>query len=167
MTESRLLIDVSEKVPEVAWTNHFVYQDARGSFAEAFRTSEAREVRGFHVAQVNVANNLSGVLRGMHVHRHQFDYWYVASGFVQAAVHKGDAWETRILSPGHGVVIPPTTYHGFLSLTTSVVLEGVSREYDLLEPDEDGYYPYSGPVIWSLPEKDTILSLRDKGAKLW
>jgi dTDP-4-dehydrorhamnose 3,5-epimerase-like enzyme len=144
-----------------------VYQDERGSFAEAFRTSESREVRGFRISQVNAANNLPGVLRGMHLHRHQFDYWYVASGFVQAAVHKGYAWETRILSPGHGVVIPPTTYHGFLSLTNSVILEGVSREYDLTDPDEDGYYPYSGPVQWALPEKDTILSMRDKGARPW
>ena len=161
---SDLLIDVSETVPEVVWTIHKVNGDLRGSLTEAFRTSDSREIRGFHLAQVNVSVNGPRVLRGMHMHRHQFDYWYVADGFMQVAVSKGETQDMRILSPGHGVIIPPTTFHGFLTFTDSILIYGVSREFDHDEPDEHGYHPYKGSLEWALSMDSVTLSGRDATA---
>ena len=161
----RLLVDVSKIIPDVVWTIHRVNRDERGSLTEAFRTSEAREVRGFHIEQVNVSVNEARVMRGMHVHQHQFDYWYVADGFMQVAVSKGKANETRILSPGHGVIIPPETHHGFLTLTPAILIYGVSREFDEGMPDEDGYHPYSGTIKWLLERDSVTISHRDLTAE--
>jgi dTDP-4-dehydrorhamnose 3,5-epimerase-like enzyme len=161
---SDLLIDVSKTVPEVVWTIHRVNGDARGSLTEAFRTSDARELRGFHVAQVNISVNDARVIRGMHMHRHQFDYWYVADGFMQVCVSKGAEHDSRILSPGHGVIIPPTTYHGFLTFTPAILVYGVSREFDHDDPDEHGYHPYTGDLSWALPLESVTISGRDETA---
>ena len=161
---SDLLIDVSKFVPEVVWTIHKVNGDARGSLTEAFRMSDARELRGFHVAQVNISVNEARVIRGMHMHRHQFDYWYVADGFMQVCVSKGTEQDSRILSPGHGVIIPPTTYHGFLTFTPATLVYGVSREFNHADPDEHGYHPYKGDLTWALPLESVTISGRDATA---
>jgi len=160
----RLLIDPSTKVPDVVWTIHRVNMDSRGSLTEAFRVSEARELKGFHIEQVNISVNDERVIRGMHVHEHQFDYWYIAQGFLQVAVSKNAQVETRILAPGHGVVIPPRTFHGFLSLTKAILIYGVSREFDEDNPDERGYEPTSGPVQWLLDPDAVTISDRDRTA---
>ena len=99
------------------------------------------------------------------MHRHQFDYWYVASGFMQVAVSdKSGEHDMRILSPGHGVIIPPTTYHGFLTFTPAILIYGVSREFNHDEPDEFGYHPYKGGLPWSLSQDSVTLSGRDATA---
>ena len=160
MTE--LLSDPSKEVSGVVWTIHQVNEDARGSLTEAFRTSEARRLAGFHIEQVNISVNRPRVLRGMHMHYHQFDYWYVAEGFMQVAVSSGDDWESRILSPGHGVVIPPRTFHGFLTFTQAILIYGVSKEFDRETPDEQGYQPFTGPVKWVLEPGVVTISRRDR-----
>lgn len=164
MSDSDLLIDVSETVPEVVWTIHKVNGDARGSLTEAFRTSDARELRGFHVAQVNISVNDARVIRGMHMHLHQFDYWYVADGFMQVMVLKDGEHDSRILSPGHGVIIPPTTYHGFLTFTPAILIYGVSREFNHDDPDELGCHPFKAGLPWTLKQDSVTLSLRDETA---
>lgn len=160
----RLLLDVSTEIPDVVWTAHRVNSDERGSLTEAFRVSESREIRGFHIAQVNVSVNAARTLRGMHWHEAQFDYWYIADGFMQVAVAEKGQWESRILSPGHGAIIPPGISHGFLALTPSTLIYGVSQEFDEEQPDEQGWHPYSGYVEWALPYESVTLSGRDERA---
>src|SRR5205823_4132565 len=63
------------------------FADQRGSFRELWRASRqpplTRELAGLPDArfvQANLSTSAPGVLRGLHYHRRQLDYWVVASG---------------------------------------------------------------------------------------
>ena len=49
--------------------------DSRGSFRELWRAGT-----GSPYVQANLSSSAAGVLRGLHLHRRQVDYWVVASG---------------------------------------------------------------------------------------
>jgi dTDP-4-dehydrorhamnose 3,5-epimerase len=87
-----------------------------------------------------LSTSAAGVLRGLHLHRRQLDYWVVASGraFValvdvrplldgSAAV---PAVETRELRPDDWVVIPEGVAHGFLALEPLELVYLVTNQYD-------------------------------------
>ena len=54
------------------------HPDERGSFTEVYRRAWIPEMR--EMLQGNLSLSHAGVLRGMHFHRKQADYWVVASG---------------------------------------------------------------------------------------
>jgi len=56
-----------------------VYGDLRGRFCEIFRSSSMAET----FVQCNHSRSATGVLRGLHYHRHQADLWYVPGGRAQ------------------------------------------------------------------------------------
>lgn len=154
-------------VPGVVWWVHDVNSDDRGSFTEAFRVSA---VPG--LAQVNVSVSLPGVLRGMHWHEHQWDYWFVASGSAQVqVVGPGGGADSLLLTRSMGVSIPPMVAHGFLALQSLVLVYGVTAEYNHEAPDEYGYHPWSGPALFNytlLPDgADVVMSDRDANAPHW
>jgi dTDP-4-dehydrorhamnose 3,5-epimerase len=61
------------------------YTDDRGRFMETFR-KEWFPQREWSNVQSNRSDSKSGVLRGLHYHHHQVDYWYVVSGKIRAAL---------------------------------------------------------------------------------
>lgn len=126
--------------------------------------------------QANLSTSSSGVLRGLHFHRRQLDYWTVASGraFV-ALVDLRPMWrgrggspivETRELVADEWVVIPSGVAHGFLALGPLELLYLVTNEYD--GSDELGFawddptaaVPW--PPVPDTPDGHPILSERDR-----
>ena len=163
--------------------------DERGSFRELWRSSafgpldpaatgETDDVRGGReprFVQANVSVSAPGVLRGLHCHRRQLDYWVVLSGraFVAlvdvrpAVARSGPPHvETRELAPDDWVVIPAGVAHGFLALERLEVLYLVTNEYD--GSDELGFAwddPAVGvpwPTLATTADGRPILSERDR-----
>lgn len=161
------------------------HADRRGAFREVWRASAfptlTREETGAPAAteprfiQANLSSSATGVLRGLHYHRRQLDYWIVLSGraFVAlvdvrpVAEGRGAAdVETRELAPDDWVVIPTGVAHGFLALEPLELLYLVTNEYD--GSDELGFAwddPAVGvpwPVVPGTPDGRPILSDRDQ-----
>ena len=60
------------------------FDDSRGSFAEAFRASWLGHP--LPMVQWNVSRSMAGVLRGLHVHQRQTDYWHLVTGSAVAGL---------------------------------------------------------------------------------
>jgi dTDP-4-dehydrorhamnose 3,5-epimerase len=98
-------------------------------------------------AQANLSNSAPGVLRGLHFHRRQLDYWVVADGRAWVALvdarplldGSGDRpiVETRELAADATVTIPAGVAHGFLALERLSLVYLVTAEYDAT--DELGF----------------------------
>jgi dTDP-4-dehydrorhamnose 3,5-epimerase len=155
------------------------HADERGAFRELWRASAFTSEAGTFV-QANLSTSAPGVLRGLHYHRRQLDYWVVASGRafvalvdVRPAVD-GTAGkplvETRELEADDWVVIPAGVAHGFLALEPLEVLYLVTNEYD--GTDELGFAwddPAVGvawPRLAVTPDGRPILSDRDRSNPL-
>src|SRR5687767_9202952 len=76
------------------------HPDLRGSFAEAYRRSWLPEMR--EMVQANLSLSRAGVLRGLHYHRRQADYWILVDGTYHVGL-----FDLRRGSPteGKGVLI--------------------------------------------------------------
>jgi dTDP-4-dehydrorhamnose 3,5-epimerase len=165
------------------------HADPRGSFREVWRasafgaldpretgpTADVRAGGPPRFVQVNLSSSAQGVLRGLHCHRHQLDYWVVVGGSAFVALvdvrgalagGAGPAVETRIMTTDDWVVIPAGVAHGFLALEPLELLYLVTDEYD--GSDELGF-AWDDPqaaVPWptGLPTPDgrPILSDRDR-----
>jgi dTDP-4-dehydrorhamnose 3,5-epimerase len=161
------------------------FGDQRGSFRELWRSSRqppltsdetgAPPDRQASFVQANLSTSAAGVLRGLHYHRRQLDYWVVASGRAFVALVDvrpvvagvGPArGETRTLSADETVVIPTGVAHGFLALEPLELLYLVTNEYD--GSDELGFAwddPAVGvpwPVLDVTLDGRPILSDRDR-----
>jgi len=127
------------------------FQDDRGRFVETFRKSWFPE-RTWEHFQSNRSDSRGGVLRGLHYHFRQIDYWCLTRGrvrvgladlrrgaptFGQSAVIDLDADDPR------GVFIPSGVAHGFYALTDATLTYIVDNYYD--NSDELG-------VAWDDPE---------------
>ena len=173
-------------LPGVRYGTVARHGDERGSFRELWRASafpamtigETGAPPGTdpRFVQVNLSTSAAGVLRGLHCHRHQLDYWVVASGraFVAlvdlrpmvAAGADRPIIETRELAADDWVVIPTRVAHGFLALEPLELLYLVTNEYD--GSDELGF-AWDDPtaaVPWPqlpvTPDGRPILSGRDQ-----
>jgi len=162
------------------------HADSRGSFRELWRESSfpalTLEETGApagsepRFVQANLSTSVAGVLRGLHYHRRQLDYWTVASGRALVAlvdvrpVAAGTAErapvETHALAADEWVVIPAGVAHGFLALEPLELLYLVTNEFD--NSDELGFAwddPAVGvpwPRIDQTPDGRPILSDRDQ-----
>ena len=157
--------------------------DLRGSFAELWRATSFGEI-GIEAAglpdarfvQANLSTSAQGVLRGLHYHRRQLDYWTVVGGRalvalvdVRPVLADSEAQaivETRELGDGESVTIPTGVAHGFLALEPLSLLYLVTNEYD--GTDELGFAwdaPAVGipwPAVPGTPDGRPILSDRDR-----
>jgi dTDP-4-dehydrorhamnose 3,5-epimerase len=157
--------------------------DSRGSFAEIWRASVIGPISegdagrpDARFVQANLSRSAAGVLRGLHYHRHQVDYWTVLEGRalvaladVRPVLADGSARaivETRELEAMENVFIPSGVAHGFLALEPLALLYLVTNEYD--GSDELGFAwddPEVGvpwPTIADTPDGRPILSDRDR-----
>ena len=157
--------------------------DQRGSFAELWRESSFGELSerdaglpNARFVQANLSSSTQGVLRGLHYHRRQLDFWIVVSGRALVALVDvrpvlADSGahaivEMRELGAGGTVVIPTGVAHGFLALEPLQLLYLVTSEYD--GSDELGFAwddPAVGvewPKVPGTPDGRPILSDRDR-----
>lgn len=142
--------------------------DGRGSFTEAFRASWLPGARP--MVQTNVSTSEAGVLRGMHFHRRQADYWWVLDGEAFVALvdlragspTSGAVWWGTLSGPASvGVYVPPGVAHGFLAVTPTRLLYHVDAYFDG-GADEAGF-AWDDPdaaIPWPLASPPT-LSERD------
>jgi dTDP-4-dehydrorhamnose 3,5-epimerase len=170
-------------LPGVVYGRRSILADPRGSFMEVWRassfgelTEEATGLPGSRFVQANLSTSARGVLRGLHYHRRQLDYWTVVTGRalvalvdvrpVIADLEARAIVETRELSAGDSVTIPTGVAHGFLALEPLQLLYLVSNEYD--GSDELGFAwddPAVGvpwPPVPGTADGRPILSDRDR-----
>jgi dTDP-4-dehydrorhamnose 3,5-epimerase len=144
-----------------------VLGDNRGRFMETFRKEWFPE-RSWNVVQTNCSYSQANVLRGLHYHRRQVDYWFVPSGMIRVGMADlrrssptRNASQTVEIGADNplGIFIPVGVAHGFLALTQAALTYLVDSYYD--GSDEYG-------VAWNDPGldldwggTDPILSPRD------
>ena len=147
-------------------------EDSRGRFRETFR-KEWFPQRSWDIVQTNRSDSQPNVLRGLHYHHRQVDYWYVVNGKIRAGLAdlRPDsptyhATQTVELSAESnlGLFIPIGVAHGFVALEPSTLIYLVDNYYD--GDDEFG-------VAWNDPDlninwgvSNPILSPRDQNNPL-
>jgi dTDP-4-dehydrorhamnose 3,5-epimerase len=113
------------------------FADERGRFMETFR-KEWFPKRSWDIIQTNRSDSKAGVLRGLHYHFQQVDYWYVIAGKIRAGLY-----DLRSNSPTYGaaqaiemgeenqvgVFIPVGVAHGFVALTDVTLIYVVDNYY--------------------------------------
>lgn len=149
------------------------FEDDRGRFMETFRREWFPWIN-WERLQCNRSDSKAGVLRGLHFHFNQIDYWYVPRGLVRVgmvdlrpssptfmATHTMEIGEKHNL----GVFIPVGVAHGFYAVTDATLTYMVNNYYD--GADERG-------VAWNDPEigldwgvSSPLLSPRDQKNRFW
>lgn len=103
--------------------------------------------------QCNRSDSTAHVLRGLHYHRHQVDYWYCASGSIRVGLvdlrsNSQTYMATQTVEMGGeneiGLFIPCGVAHGFVTLTDATLTYIVDNYYNG-GADENG-------VAWNDPE---------------
>jgi dTDP-4-dehydrorhamnose 3,5-epimerase len=164
------------------------HEDGRGAFRELWResafgtldpadTGRTPDAIGGRprFVQANLSNSAAGVLRGLHYHRRQLDYWVVTTGRALVALvdvrplldgsGPRPIVETHELAADDWVVIPAGVAHGFLALDRLELLYLVTNEYDGSDElgfawdDPDVGVPW--PALSMTPDRRPILSERD------
>ncbi len=145
-----------------------IFADNRGLFMETFRTEWFPE-RSWNVLQGNRSMSEAGVLRGLHYHHHQVDYWQVVSGRIRVGLA-----DLRRTSPSYlatamleldassptGLFIPTGVAHGFLAQTSAILTYLVDNYYT--GSDELGV-AWNDPTLglaWQVEQP--VLSDRDR-----
>ncbi len=154
------------------------HEDDRGAFRELWRASAFGALGGGppRFVQANLSNSAAGVLRGLHYHRRQLDYWVVTTGAALVALvdvrplldgsGPRALVETHELLADEWVVIPAGVAHGFLALEALELLYLVTNEYDGSDElgfawdDPDVGVPWPG--LSMTPDGRPILSERDR-----
>ncbi|NJN81439.1 MAG: dTDP-4-keto-6-deoxy-D-glucose epimerase [Caldilineaceae bacterium] len=131
------LIDL-DKIADVKLAQLRVFSDERGRFTEFFR-KEWFPQRSWDRVQTNRSDSYASVLRGLHFHHHQVDYWCAVAGRLRVGLA-----DLRPDSPTFGAVaafeiggdsqtgvfIPTGVAHGFLALTDATLCYVVDNYYD-------------------------------------
>jgi dTDP-4-dehydrorhamnose 3,5-epimerase len=143
--------------------------DARGRFMETFR-KEWFPQRSWDIIQTNRSDSQAGVLRGLHYHFQQVDYWYVIAGKIRAGLYdlrpsSPTYGATQTIEMGEenqlGVFIPVGVAHGFVALTAVTLIYVVDNYYS--SNDEFGV-AWDDPALgiaWGVDSP--IVSARDAG----
>jgi dTDP-4-dehydrorhamnose 3,5-epimerase len=143
-------------------------EDDRGFLVELTSTTLGDDA---HPAQWNVLRSTANTLRGMHVHVRHTDWLTAVEGGVVVglvdlrsgttddaprATVRMDAALPQVLT------IPPGVLHGIYTPDGSVILNGLSHEFD---PADDLAVRFDDPAValdW--PVVDPVLSPRDRAA---
>jgi dTDP-4-dehydrorhamnose 3,5-epimerase len=154
-------ITESDVIAGVKFVGFHVWVDDRGRFLETFRKWE--------IVQTNCSYSKANVLRGLHYHRRQVDYWFVPQGTIRVALvdlrrssPTQSASQTLEIGEDNptGVFIPVGIAHGFVALTDATLTYLVDNFYD--GSDEHGV-AWNDPTLgidWGL--SDPVLSSRDR-----
>jgi dTDP-4-dehydrorhamnose 3,5-epimerase len=152
----------------VALVDLAVHADDRGSFVETFRQEWLADAGT--VAQTNLSRSVAGVVRGLHFHRRQSDYWCLLEGraFVALADLRrgsptfGEVRTMELEAPDamRGLYVPRGVAHGICAVTP------IALQYLVDEPfsgDDEFGVAWDDPdlaVPW--PVRDPIVSERDR-----
>lgn len=160
------MIDI-EGVQTVPLTAH---ADERGSLTEIYRATRLEPAGS--MVQANLSVSVSGVLRGLHFHRRQADYWVVVSGSAFVGLfdlRTGSPTEGRKaeLELGaepmrQGLYLPSGVAHGFLARSELTLLYLVDRPY---AGDDEFGLAWDDPdvgIAWPLDAAGPVLSERDR-----
>jgi dTDP-4-dehydrorhamnose 3,5-epimerase len=144
------------------------FTDQRGEFVEIFRKEWFPQL-SWRAIQSNRSVSAAGVLRGLHFHRQQVDYWFLIEGTIQAGLVdlRGSSptrGATELIEYSSdeclGIFIPAGVAHGFLAVTDATLIYYVDNYYD--GADEFG-------IAWDDPDIDLnwsvdrpLLSARDR-----
>lgn len=162
------IISESDLIPGLLIVELRPFADDRGRFTELFR-KEWFPQREWNNVQSNRSDSQAGVLRGLHYHFHQVDYWYVAAGRIRVGLadlrQSSPAFRSTTTidmdaNDSRGLFIPVGVAHGFLALTDVTLIYIVDNYYD--GADEHGL-AWNDPdmtVRWN-PAQEPILSGRD------
>ena len=148
------------------------FADERGRFMETFRREWFPWIN-WDKMQSNRSESKANVLRGLHYHFWQIDYWYVVNGDIRVGMV-----DLRPSSPTYmtvetleigehnnvGVFIPVGVAHGFLALTDATLTYLVNNYYS--GADERGV-AWNDPTInipWGI--ENPLISDRDKQNRL-
>lgn len=166
-------INESKLIKDVQIVTLKAFADDRGRFIETFRKAWFPQ-RTWERIQTNRSDSKAGVLRGLHFHHHQVDYWYVPRGTIRVGLcdlrpSSPTFMATQTLEIGDdnqvGVFIPVGVAHGFFALTDATLTYLVDNYYD--GDDEHG-------VAWNDPDlgvawgaENPLLSPRDAQNPRW
>src|SRR5262245_21518690 len=144
-----------------------LHPDERGYFTETFRRSWVPGMD--EMVQANLSRSGPGVLRGLHFHRRQADYWLVVEGSALVGLYdlrkgsptEGTKAEVPLAAEDHRCLyIPRGVAHGFHTAGGILLQYLVDRYYS--GEDEFGV-AWDDPQIaidWSTT--DPVLSERDR-----
>lgn len=143
------------------------FGDERGRFMETFR-AEWFPQANWQRLQSNRSDSRAGVLRGLHYHFKQVDYWCALSGSIRAglvdlrrssstylASASIDMGEDNLL----GLFIPEGVAHGFAALTDCTLIYIVNNYYDGADEYGIAWNDPQANIDWGLA--DPALSQRD------
>jgi dTDP-4-dehydrorhamnose 3,5-epimerase len=157
----------SDVISGVRFVQLKAWHDERGAFLETFRKEWFPE-RSWDILQTNCSYSQANVLRGLHYHHRQVDYWFVPQGMVRVALadlrrSSLTGGQSQTLEIGEdnpvGVFIPVGVAHGYVALTNATMTYLVDNYYD--GSDEHGV-AWNDPTLgvdWGV--SDPILSPRD------
>ena len=162
----------SEVIEGVYFVEPEIISDVRGAFAEIFR-SEWVPGAG-KIVQVNNSRSKAGVLRGMHYHLFQADYWYVTEGKAFVALfdfratsktaEKAQTFELTGES-NKGVYIPPGVAHGFYAETDVNLIYMVDQEFDGTDEHSIFWDDPALEITWPVDAQPTM-SERDQNSPM-
>lgn len=157
----------SPHISGVKLVNIRVFGDERGQFMESFRLEWFPDVDWSKI-QSNRSDSKAGVLRGLHYHFEQVDYWYVSAGRIRAGLvdlrpdsptyRQAETIDIDAAQP-KGLFIPVGVAHGFYALTDCTLTYIVNNYYS--GSDEFGV-AWDDPALgldWSIAAP--VLSPRD------
>jgi dTDP-4-dehydrorhamnose 3,5-epimerase len=160
-------ITESDVIAGVKFVELKVWADDRGRFVETFRKEWFPE-RSWEVIQTNCSYSRVNVLRGLHYHLRQVDYWFAPHGTVRVALvdlrrSSPTRGASQTLEIGEdnplGVFVPIGVAHGFVALTDAILSYIVDNYHD--GSDEYGV-AWNDPTLgfdWGI--ENPILSPRD------
>jgi dTDP-4-dehydrorhamnose 3,5-epimerase len=145
-----------------------LHPDGRGSFIETFR-KDWLPAGSPEMVQSNLSRSRAGVLRGMHFHRKQSDWWVLIDGSAFVALvdlrdprDPGSATTLSLdASEGlTGLYIPPGVAHGFFAVTDMALQYMVDAPFD--GTDEFGFAWDDPAAAIAWPDPNPVLSVRDR-----
>jgi dTDP-4-dehydrorhamnose 3,5-epimerase len=144
--------------------------DPRGGFMEVFRQDWFPDAAP--MVQCNLSRSRPGVLRGMHFHRRQADYWCVLEGHAVVALydlragspteHESQHLDIDADHEHRGIYIPPGVGHGFFAHSDLALQYLVDRAFDGTDEFGFAWDDPDLPIPW--PVNHPILSERDAAA---
>ena len=148
-----------------------IHRDNRGNVRETFRASWFPGVPP--IQQLVRSKSKPKTIRGMHLHRKQWDIWHFVKGFALVRTYNHDTNEQAFVwaGPGDTIAIPPGLSHGFYTPDGCILLYALTEEYD--GSDEFGWHFSDGLSAqgvtewrdeWPTDPTGLNISLRDLGA---
>ena len=142
--------------------------DERGRFTEVYRQEWFPQ--HWDALQWNRSDSQQGVLRGLHYHHHQIDYWHCGMGALRVGLldlrrSSPTRGQGQVLELGQellqGVFIPAGVAHGFYAVTDAMLFYLVDAYYDGTDEWGVAWDDPDGGLDWGI-EGTPILSPRDR-----